>query len=120
MRQLSADVQLRRAAPSTAQSRRIRRRPGRARRRGPTARLEVRSPGLHQPPRLSPRADSGAPRVGIDGEPAGSVTPDEETVAKARLAELAKRVVPAVIAAKVPSTPHTGPKTPAPTLPLTL
>ena len=43
------------------------------------------------------------------------MTPDEETVAKARLAELAKRVVPAVIAAKPPSTPHTGPKTPAPT-----
>jgi len=58
---------------------------------------------------------AGAPRVGIDGEPAGSVTPDEETVAKARFAELAKRVVPAVIAAKAPSTPHTGPKTPAPT-----
>ena len=57
---------------------------------------------------------AGAPRVGIDGEPAGAVTPDEEAVAKARLAELAKRVVPAVIAAKGPPTPHTGPKTPAP------
>ena len=53
--------------------------------------------------------------AGIDGEPAGSVTPDEETVAKARLAELAKRVVPAVIAAKTPATAHTAPKTPAPT-----
>ena len=58
---------------------------------------------------------AGAPRVGIDGEPAGAVTPDEEAVAKARLAELAKRVVPAVIAAQGPPTPHTGPKTPAPT-----
>ena len=38
---------------------------------------------------------AGAPRVGIDGGPAGAVTPDEEAVAKARLAELAKRVVPA-------------------------
>jgi len=42
------------------------------------------------------------------------VTPDEETVAKARLAELAKRVVPAVIAAKVLSTEHIAPKAPAP------
>ena len=57
---------------------------------------------------------AGAPRVGIDGGPAGAVTPDEEAVAKARLAERAKRVVPAVIAAKAPPTPHTGPKTPAP------
>ena len=41
--------------------------------------------------------------------------PDEEAVAKARLAELAKRVVPTVIAAKATPTPHSGPKTPAPT-----
>jgi ProP effector len=34
---------------------------------------------------------AGAPRIGIEGEPAGAVTPDEELVAKARLAELAKR-----------------------------
>src|SRR6516164_6477715 len=53
---------------------------------------------------------AGAPRVGIDGEPTGSVTPDEETVAKARLAELAKRVVPAVIAAKAPPTPAHRPQ----------
>jgi ProP effector len=56
---------------------------------------------------------AGAPRVGIDGAPAGAMTPDEDTVAKARLAELAKRVAPAVIAAKAPPTPHTGPNTPA-------
>ena len=37
---------------------------------------------------------AGAPRVGIDGEPVGAVAPDEEAVAKARLAEIAKRVVP--------------------------
>ena len=36
---------------------------------------------------------AGAPRVGIDGESAGAVTPDEEAVAKVRLAELAKRML---------------------------
>jgi ProP effector len=36
---------------------------------------------------------AGAPRVGIDGESAGAVTPDEEAVAKVRLAELAKRTL---------------------------
>jgi hypothetical protein len=52
------------------------------------------------------------PRVGIDGEPAGAVTPDEEAVAKARLAELAKGAAPAVIPPKPPPTAQTAPNTP--------
>jgi len=43
---------------------------------------------------------AGAPRIGIEGEPAGAVTPDEELVAKARLAELAKRAAPTPAPAK--------------------
>jgi sRNA-binding protein len=40
---------------------------------------------------------AGTSRVGIDGESAGAVTPNEEAVAKARLAGLAKGAAPAVI-----------------------
>jgi ProP effector len=37
---------------------------------------------------------AGACRVGLDGKPAGTVTPEDEAVAKARLAELAKGIAP--------------------------
>ena len=37
---------------------------------------------------------AGACRVGLDGNPAGTVTPEDEAVAKARLAELAKGTAP--------------------------
>jgi sRNA-binding protein len=37
---------------------------------------------------------AGTPRIGLDGKPAGAVTPEEEAVAKARLAELAKGIAP--------------------------
>ena len=43
---------------------------------------------------------AGACRVGLDGKPAGTVTPEDEAVAKARLAELAKGIAPR---AKVPA-----------------
>jgi sRNA-binding protein len=37
---------------------------------------------------------TGAVRVGLDGEAAGSVTPEDEAVATERLAEMAKGVAP--------------------------
>jgi ProP effector len=43
---------------------------------------------------------AGACRVGLDGNPAGTVTAEDEAVAKARLAELAKGITPR---AKVPA-----------------
>jgi ProP effector len=52
---------------------------------------------------------AGACRVGLDGNPAGTVTPEDEAVAKARLAELAKGTAPG---AKVPSA-KAGPEAPA-------
>jgi sRNA-binding protein len=55
---------------------------------------------------------AGTPRVGIDGESAGVVTPDEEAVAKARLAGLAKGAAPAVIPPKQPPAAQTTPNTP--------
>ena len=58
---------------------------------------------------------AGAPRVGIDGEPAGAVTPDEELVAKARLAELAKRAGPTPVPAKTTLAAQTELETPAQT-----
>ena len=58
---------------------------------------------------------AGALRNGIDGEPAGAVTPDEELVAKARLAELAKRAAPTPVPAKTTLTAQTELETPAQT-----
>ena len=52
---------------------------------------------------------AGACRVGLDGNPAGTVTAEDEAVAKARLAELAKGITPR---AKVPSA-KAGPEAPA-------
>jgi ProP effector len=43
---------------------------------------------------------AGACRIDLDGKPAGTVTPEDEAVAKARLAELAKGTAPG---AKVPA-----------------
>jgi len=57
---------------------------------------------------------AGAPRVGIDGEPAGAVTPEEEAVAKARLAERAEGGTPAAVPAEPPSAAQTPSKTPLP------
>jgi ProP effector len=58
---------------------------------------------------------AGAPRVGIDGEPAGAVTPEEQAVAKARLAERAEGGTPAAVPAEPPSAAQTPSKTPAQT-----
>ena len=56
-----------------------------------------------------------APRIGIEGRPAGAVTPDEELVAKARLAELAKRASPTPVPAKTTLAAQTELETPAQT-----
>jgi ProP effector len=37
---------------------------------------------------------AGAPRIGLDGKPAGTVTPEDEAVARKRLAESVKREAP--------------------------
>src|SRR6516165_8201861 len=52
---------------------------------------------------------AGACRVDLDGNPAGTVTAEDEAVAKARLAELAKGTAPP---AKVPAA-QAGPEAPA-------
>jgi sRNA-binding protein len=64
----------------------------------------------------------GAPRIGLDGKPAGTVTPDDEAVARRRLAESVKRearqptVPPAQAVPKVSpiETAAENPKPPAP------
>jgi ProP effector len=56
-----------------------------------------------------------APRVGIDGEPAGAVTREEKAVAKARLAERAEVGALAEVPAEPPSAAHTAPKPPTQT-----
>jgi ProP effector len=62
----------------------------------------------------------GACRVGLDGKPAGTVTPEEEAVARRRLAESVKReawqaTVPPAQAAASPIEPASeNPKPPAP------
>ena len=56
---------------------------------------------------------AGASRIGLDGKPAGTVAPEVEAVAKARLAELAKGTA---LRAKVPaaqSVPKASPIEPA-------
>jgi ProP effector len=58
---------------------------------------------------------AGAPRVGIDGEPAGAVTSEEEAVAKARLAERAAGGALAEVPAEPRSAAHIAPNTPAQT-----
>jgi sRNA-binding protein len=58
---------------------------------------------------------AGTPRIGIEGEPAGAVTPDEEAVAEARLAELAKRAAPTSVPAKTTPAAQTELETPAQT-----
>jgi ProP effector len=58
---------------------------------------------------------AGAPRIGIEGEPAGAVTPDEELVAKARLAELAKRAAPTPVPGKTTLAAQNELETPAQT-----
>jgi ProP effector len=65
---------------------------------------------------------AGTPRIGLDGKPAGTVTPEDEAVAKARLAELAKgtaqraKVPPAKAGPEAPARAPTAenPKPPAP------
>jgi ProP effector len=65
---------------------------------------------------------AGACRVGLDGKPAGTVTPEDEAVARARLAEVAKAMAAArakVPLAKAPepaarTTATENPKPPAP------
>jgi len=64
----------------------------------------------------------GAPRIGLDGKPAGTVTPEDEAVARRRLAESVKREVrqatvpPAQAVPKVSpiETAAENPKPPAP------
>ena len=64
----------------------------------------------------------GAPRIGLDGKPAGTVTPEDEAVARRRLAESVKRearqatVPPAQAVPKVSpiETAAENPKPPAP------
>ena len=64
----------------------------------------------------------GAPRIGLDGKPAGTVTPEEEAVARRRLAESVKHearqatVPPAQAVPKVSpiETAAENPKPPAP------
>jgi sRNA-binding protein len=48
---------------------------------------------------------TGACRLGLDGKPAGTVIPEEEAVAKRRLADLAKRIPPASESSQSPVTP---------------
>ena len=60
---------------------------------------------------------AGAPRIGLDGKPAGTVTPEEEAVARRRLAESVKRearqaTVPPAQAVFEPAAEN--PKPPAP------
>src|SRR6516162_5913 len=64
---------------------------------------------------------AGTPRIGLDGNPSGTVTPEDEAVAKGRLAELAKATAAGamVVPAKGPEPPATtptpeSPKPPAP------
>jgi len=52
----------------------------------------------------------GACRVGLDGKPAGTVTPEAETVAKKRLAESMNETAPQV---KVAPAGHAAPELPA-------
>ena len=40
---------------------------------------------------------AGAPRIGLDGKPVGTVTPEDEAVAKKRLAELATAAAPRML-----------------------
>jgi ProP effector len=49
---------------------------------------------------------AGAVRVGLDGEPAGTVTPDDEAVATKRLAELAKTAAPTKTAPAMQAPPE--------------
>ena len=44
---------------------------------------------------------AGADRVGLDGSPAGTVTPEDEAVAKTRLADLAKVSAAGTVEAKI-------------------
>src|SRR5262249_17766566 len=53
---------------------------------------------------------AGSPRIGLDGNPAGTVTPDEEAVAKKRLAESVNEKAPQV---KVAPAGQAAPEVPA-------
>jgi ProP effector len=53
---------------------------------------------------------AGAPRVGLDGKPAGMVTPEEESAAKKRLADSAKLIAPG---AEVATARQAAPEVPA-------
>jgi ProP effector len=53
---------------------------------------------------------AGAPRIGLDGKPAGTVTPEEEVVARRRLAE---REAPQATVAPVQGVPKVSPIEPA-------
>jgi len=53
---------------------------------------------------------AGACRIDLDGKPTGTVTPEDETVAKARLAEFKKGASPR---AQVPPAGQAGPEAPA-------
>jgi ProP effector len=63
---------------------------------------------------------AGASRIGLDGKPAGTVAPEVEAVAKARLAEVAKATATRqkVLAQAVPTSPiepaAENPRPPAP------
>src|SRR5215471_16165378 len=53
---------------------------------------------------------AGSYRIDLDGKPAGTVTPEDEAVAKAKLAEFKKGASPRV---QVPSAGQAGPEAPA-------
>ena len=53
---------------------------------------------------------TGAPRIGLDGKPAGTVTPEEEAVAKKRLSESVNETPPQV---KVAPAGQAAPELPA-------
>jgi len=56
---------------------------------------------------------AGACRVGLDGKPAGTVTPEDEAVAKKRLAESVNETAPQVKVAPAQAVPEESPIEPA-------
>ena len=56
---------------------------------------------------------AGACRVGLDGNPAGTVTAEDEAVAKARLAELVKGIAPRAKVPAAQAVPKASPIEPA-------
>ena len=52
---------------------------------------------------------AGAPRIGLDGKPAGTVTPEDEAVARKRLAESVKREAPQATVPPAQAVPKASP-----------